>query len=162
MPTASPETDRRSAGEPAPESPEIVEPWWPASADPAIRAPQPNSAASPPPAIVSQRPWRTSCGVSPSSASADGQVARPRVRGSAISKSALGIGSPCGSMLGFAEVGGDQLLELAREDMLEHLGLVVDAVPRHPERLGEELLDQAVAADDPGREGPPAVRRTPW
>ena len=31
--------------------------------------------------------------------------------------------------------------------MLEHLGLVVDPVPRHPERLGEVGLEQAVVAD---------------
>ena len=31
--------------------------------------------------------------------------------------------------------------------MLEHLGLVVDAIPGHPQRLGEEGLDQAVVAD---------------
>ena len=30
--------------------------------------------------------------------------------------------------------------------MLEHLGLVVDAIPRHAERLGEVELEQAVVA----------------
>ena len=32
--------------------------------------------------------------------------------------------------------------------MLEDLGLGVDAVPRHVERLGEVELEQAVVADD--------------
>ena len=45
-----------------------------------------------------------------------------------------------------AELGGDQLLELLGEDVLEHLGLVVDAVPRHPEALGEVELEQPVVA----------------
>ena len=30
--------------------------------------------------------------------------------------------------------------------MLEHLGLVVDAVPRHAQRLGQVELEQAVVA----------------
>ena len=34
-----------------------------------------------------------------------------------------------------AELGGDQLLELLGEDVLERLGLVVHAIPRHAERL---------------------------
>ena len=45
-----------------------------------------------------------------------------------------------------AELRGDQLLELLREDVLEHLGLVVDTVPRHVERLGEVQLEQPVVA----------------
>ena len=31
--------------------------------------------------------------------------------------------------------------------MLEHLGLIVDPVPRHPENLGEVGLDQPVMTD---------------
>ena len=47
-----------------------------------------------------------------------------------------------------AELRGDQLLELLGEHVLEHLGLVVHAVPRHAERLGQVELEQAVVADD--------------
>ena len=47
-----------------------------------------------------------------------------------------------------AELLGDPALELLRDVVLEHLGLVVDSIPRHLERLGEEGLDQAVVADD--------------
>ena len=47
----------------------------------------------------------------------------------------------------FAELGGDQLLELLGDVVLEHLGLLVDAVARHPQRLGEVGLDQPVVAD---------------
>ena len=32
--------------------------------------------------------------------------------------------------------------------MLEHLGLLVDPIPRHAERLGEVELEQAVVAHD--------------
>ena len=46
-----------------------------------------------------------------------------------------------------AELLGDPPLELLRDVVLEHLGLVVDAIPRHLERLGEEGLDQPVVAD---------------
>ena len=49
---------------------------------------------------------------------------------------------------GVSELGRDQLLEVLGEDVLEHLGLVVDAVPGHPESVREEALDQAVMADD--------------
>ena len=47
-----------------------------------------------------------------------------------------------------AELGGDRLLELRGEDGLEHLGLRVDAIPRHLEDLRQEELEQAVVADD--------------
>ena len=47
-----------------------------------------------------------------------------------------------------AELGGDERLELLGEDVLEDLGLGVDAIPRHVERLGEVELEQAVVADD--------------
>ena len=45
-----------------------------------------------------------------------------------------------------AEARGDQLLELLREHVLEHLGLGVHAIPGHSEFLGEEQLEQAVMA----------------
>ena len=47
-----------------------------------------------------------------------------------------------------AELGGDERLELLGEDVLEDLGLGVDAIPGHVERLGEVELEQAVVADD--------------
>ena len=40
------------------------------------------------------------------------------------------------------------LLEHGRHRVLESLGLLVDLVPRDPEDVGEEALDQAVATDD--------------
>ena len=46
-----------------------------------------------------------------------------------------------------AELGRDQRLELLGEHVLEHLGLVVHAVPRHAEALGEVELEQPVVAD---------------
>ena len=53
------------------------------------------------------------------------------------------------------ELGGDQLLEVLGEHVLEHLRLGVDAIPGHPQRLGEEALEQAVVADHLEREAPP-------
>ena len=41
----------------------------------------------------------------------------------------------------------DPLLQLLGDVVLEHLGLVVDAVPRHPEDVGQIGLQQAVVAD---------------
>ena len=62
-----------------------------------------------------------------------------------------------------SELGRDQRLEVLGEDVLEHLGLGVHAVPGHAERLGEVALQQPVVADhlerDAGR--PALVRRTP-
>ena len=47
--------------------------------------------------------------------------------------------------------------------MLEHLGLGVHAIPRHPELLGQEQLEQAVVAQHLERDAPPcSVSRTPW
>ena len=54
-----------------------------------------------------------------------------------------------------AELGRDQLLELLGDDVLEHLGLGVDAVPGHLQRLGEEQLDQPVVADHLERDPAP-------
>ena len=48
---------------------------------------------------------------------------------------------------GVAELGRDQLGELGRDRVLEHLGLLVHAVPRHPERLGQVELEQPVVAE---------------
>ena len=95
-------------------------------------------------------------------AGARGRPARwsgaPRSRGPRV-----GIGSPCGSTRRVAELGGDQLLELLGEDVLEHLGLGVHAIPRHAERLGEVELEQAVVADAPRarRARRPSVSSTP-
>jgi hypothetical protein len=51
-----------------------------------------------------------------------------------------------------AELGRDQLLELLREDVFEHLGLVVDSIPRHAQRLREVELEQPVVAQHLQRE----------
>ena len=45
-----------------------------------------------------------------------------------------------------AELGRDPRLEVLGEDVLERLGLLVHAVPRHPEVLGEVELEQPVVA----------------
>ena len=47
---------------------------------------------------------------------------------------------------GVAELGGDARLEVLGDDVLERLGLVVHAVPRHAEVLGEVELEQPVVA----------------
>ena len=47
-----------------------------------------------------------------------------------------------------ADRGEHALLEHRRHRVLEALGLLVDLVPRDPEDVGEEALDQPVAADD--------------
>ena len=45
------------------------------------------------------------------------------------------------------------LLEHRRHRVLQPLGLLVDLVPGDPEDVGEEALDQPVAADDRLRRG---------
>ena len=50
-------------------------------------------------------------------------------------------------MAGLAELGRDQQLELLGDVVLEHLGLLMDPVARHPQRLRQIGLDQAVVAD---------------
>ena len=69
-----------------------------------------------------------------------------------------------GVVAGLAELRRDQQLQLLGDVVLEHLGLLVDAVIGHPQRLGEVGLDQAVVADHlqrdllPGRrQGDPLV-----
>ena len=56
-----------------------------------------------------------------------------------------------------AELGGDQLRERGRDRVLEHLGLLVHAVPGHSERLGQVELEQAVVAQHLERD--PLARR---
>ena len=58
---------------------------------------------------------------------------------------------------GVTELGRDQLLEFIGEDVLEYLGLVVDAIPRHPEALDQIQLEQPMVAHDLERDAPPAV-----
>ena len=43
-----------------------------------------------------------------------------------------------------SKLGGDQLRQLGRDRVLEHLGLLVHAVPGHAERFGEVELEQPV------------------
>ena len=50
--------------------------------------------------------------------------------------------------LGVADGGEHARLQHRRHRVLEPLGLLVDLVPRDPEHVGEEALDQPVAADD--------------
>ena len=57
-----------------------------------------------------------------------------------------------------AELGGDQLLELLGEHVLEHLGLLVHAVPRHAEALDEVQLEQPVMAHHLERDAPCRLR----
>jgi hypothetical protein len=62
-----------------------------------------------------------------------------------------------------AELHGYALLELLREHVLEHLGLDVDAIPRHAELVSEIELQQAVMADHlQGKALAGGVRATPW
>ena len=58
-----------------------------------------------------------------------------------------------------AELLGDQQLEVLGDVVLEHLGLLVDPVLRHPERLREVGLDQAVVADHLKRDALPGARQ---
>ena len=55
---------------------------------------------------------------------------------------------------GVAELARDQLLELLGEDVLEHLGLLVDAVPGDPEALDQVQLEQPVVAHHLERDPP--------
>ena len=61
---------------------------------------------------------------------------------------------------GVAELRGDQLLELLRERVLEHLGLGVHLVPGHAEALDEEQLDEPVVSDHLERDAPAALGET--
>ena len=58
---------------------------------------------------------------------------------------------------GVAELGRDQLLELLGEHVLEHLGLLVDAIPRHAQALDQVELEQPVVADHLERHAPAGV-----
>ena len=55
---------------------------------------------------------------------------------------------PVRARLGVADRGEHARLEHRRHRVLEPLGLLVHLVPRDPEHVGEEALDQPVAADD--------------
>ena len=59
---------------------------------------------------------------------------------------------------GVAELRGDQFLEVVGEHVLEHLGLGVHAVPRHPQHVGQVALEQAVVADHLERDAPAGRR----
>ena len=61
---------------------------------------------------------------------------------------------------GIAQARRDQLLELLGEHVLEHLGLGVNAIPGHPELLGQEQLQQPVVAQHLERD-PATLRGEP-
>ena len=63
-----------------------------------------------------------------------------------ISRSRVGIGSPCGSCVGSPSLAAISRSSSRADDVLERLGLVVDAIPGHAEMLGEEQLEQPVVA----------------
>ena len=65
---------------------------------------------------------------------------------------------PVRARLRVADRGQHALLELRRHRVLEPLGLLVDVVPGDPQHVGEEALDQPVAADDALRVLEPVVR----
>ncbi len=51
-----------------------------------------------------------------------------------------------------AERGGDALLQLFRDRVLEHLRFGMNAIERYAQRLGKEQLQQAVVAQACGRD----------
>ena len=57
--------------------------------------------------------------------------------------------SAVGARLRIADGGEHALLEHRRHRVLEALGLLVDLVPRDLQHVGEEALDEPVAAHDP-------------
>jgi hypothetical protein len=57
-----------------------------------------------------------------------------------------------------AELGRDELLELLGEDVLEDLGLGVDAIPWDVEGLGQVELEEPVMADDLQRDALAGLR----
>ena len=77
--------------------------------------------------------------LAPSATSASGT---PSIRGAADDRMAVRAG------LRVADRGEHALLEHRAHRVLEALGLLVDLVPRDAEDVGQEALDQAVAADD--------------
>ena len=58
------------------------------------------------------------------------------------------IGWPCGHVLASPIAASMRASRTRRHRVLEPLGLLVDLVPRDAEDVGQEALDQAVAADD--------------
>ena len=52
-----------------------------------------------------------------------------------------------GVVAGLAELGRDQPLQILGDVVLEHLRLLVDAVPGHPQDFGQVGLQQPVVAD---------------
>jgi len=69
---------------------------------------------------------------------------------SIVSPRGSGSGRSRAGRLSIAELGGDQLFELFGQHMLEHLRLLVHAIPRHAEGVLDEVqLEQAVVAHHP-------------
>ena len=76
-------------------------------------------------------------------------LADRQLPGAAVSgtrPSAAGIGSPCGSRVGIAELGVDAVQHPVGDRVLEHLGLVVHFVPAVAEFAHQERLHQPVPA----------------
>ena len=75
---------------------------------------------------------------------ADGDVGQRHARQALAGDDRMAVGAG----LGVADRGEHALLEDRRHGVLQALGLLVDLVPGNAEHVGEEALDQAVAADD--------------
>ena len=104
----------------------------------------------------SERRAASATAASPGRTSLDGRLLRRAGAGGLVAPAAFagggrrsgpGIGVPWGSWLGSPSLAAISSLELLGDVVLEHLGLLVDAVAGHPQRLGEVGLDQAVVAD---------------
>ena len=78
--------------------------------------------------------------------------------------SLAGIGKPCGQVAGPVERDEEPVLDLLGQLVLEVGGEPVGLVPGVAEHVGEEPLDDAVAADRRRSPGcrPATVSSTPW
>ena len=70
--------------------------------------------------------------------------------GTPSSRSPSKIGWPCGQVLESPIARSMRSSTIGRHPVLEPLGLLVHLVPRDVEHVGQEALDQAVAAHDAG------------
>ena len=100
------------------------------------RGPTPSGSAGGP------RPRSRSAGCGPS------RPARRRPAARRARARPATIGWPCGQVVASPIAAQHALLEPRRHRVLHALGLLVDLVPRDAQDVGQEALDQAVAADD--------------